>query len=244
MLNRIQISVVLLVVTGVVGLWIFLSNSTSTTDMAAIDTSSFQPPRDVVIDFYDAWLDVASSSPAGLPEFAFITNDLRSRIETDLAAAPAIDPILCSAQAFSSFGTKVIYTTDTNAEIVVSSRGLEVSAQAIVLLDVTPTSWVISDITCSTGEVGPEVEFTFEQTGNLLKDSLQAPRDTNRWHLVYTRNEVAGNVIPLYFDEGSLCKSNDAEIVVCSTDIFSEPQQVTVKGQMTEAGVKVQIVEL
>ena len=209
-----------------------------------IDTSSFASPRDVVIDFYEEWLQVATAGEQTvLPVSANITDELRTQLDQLLSASPAVDPILCTEQIPANFATKVVYTTDVAAEVMVSSRGLDTPGQALVQLQVTPERWVISGITCSNGEVAPEVEFTFDQNGNLLKDSLQPPLDASQWHLIYASNGQAGFAVPLSFSDSSMCASAEGAAVVCQPDNFTEAQSVTIKGQMQESGVVVERVE-
>jgi len=244
MLNRIQIAVLLLLVTAAIGLWIFMSGNATDAD-PVIDTSSFESPRNVVIDFYDVWLETVSTAdqPTVL-EFVGLNADLRTELNQLLAEGPAVDPLFCAAGIPDNFGTKVVFTTDTNAEIAVTARGLDTFSQALVLLTATPERWEITSITCSNGETAPDVEFTFDQTGNLLKNSLQAPLDSNRWHLVYTRDGQAGYAAPLFFAADSMCIAADGTSAVCNPDNLSEPQGAIVKGQMTEAGVEVTTLEV
>jgi hypothetical protein len=114
----------------------------------------------------------------------------------------------------------------------------------LVTLEAVNGEWVISDITCSRGELAPDLEFTFDREGNLLKQSLQPPLDNEQWHLIYTKDDVAGNAIPLLFAATSVCIQPNGSEQVCEPDQLTEATAVQVQGAMQEAGVLVERMQL
>ena len=94
-----------------------------------------------------------------------------------------------------------------------------------------------------TREEAPQREFSFERTGNLLKSDV-APLDPDLWYIVFEENGEKGHVAPLYFDDTSMCKAADGSEVVCNPDQFTNAADAVVKGEMSEAGVQVKLVEL
>lgn len=212
------------------------------------NSDSFDAPIDVTLDFYEEWLTIrqsaSSTSQVRLPEMDVLTDELRVRLAESIAAVPEIDPLLCTVAVPENILGQVVFATDTAAEVMVYGRNQETPERSLATLNLTDNGWMITSISCSNGEVAPEVEFTFEQTGNLLKSSLVAPLDSSRWHLVYTRDEQSGYATPLYFDAASMCISSDGTQTVCVPDTLNEPQSATIKGEMTEAGIKVALLEL
>ena len=199
----------------------------------------------VALDLYQDWLEVRQAATAEMPaqllqlsEGAFITNALRAQLTDQIAAAPAIDPIICMDPAPEQVLGKVIYETESAAEVMVYSKAADVPQRSMMTLTRVETGWLVSGITCSNGEVAPEVEFTFDRSGNLLKDSLQPPLDNTQWHIIYAQAGQSGYAAPLQFGELSICATGE-ELVTCDPSTLSEAQAVTVKGNLLESGVEV-----
>lgn len=207
-------------------------------------------PMDVTMELYGPWLDGLQSTSTTfnkteLLNRAPLTTDLRA----ELIAAPVgsdseVDPVICQAQLPERIGVKTIFVSDTESQVIVVPRGKRVPEQALVTLVAADGQWVISDIACSKGEVAPDVEYTFEREGHLLKQSLLPPLSSDQWHLIYTKDEVAGNAIPLLFDTGSMCVSLDGSEQVCNPDQLTEATAVVLQGAMQEAGVLVERMQL
>ncbi len=250
MKNRQTIVLVLVVViVGVLLAWLFFNNSLGGFDVANTqDEQEKTDPLDVVVRLYSPWLSALQATSTE-PDFGLllstapVTPELRVRLQQQVDQPTSdVDPVICQPMVPERLGAKVVYITDEKAELMVITRGNKVPELALYTLDWQDTDWIISDITCSRGELAPEQEYSFEREGNLLKDSLQPPLDSSKWHLIYTRDEVAGYAIPLEFTESSLCIS-DVE-AVCDLSILSEAAAVKVQGAMQESGVLVERLEL
>ena len=213
-----------------------------------LSTAPVINPIDPTLDFYEEWLEMRqeSSSPSAttIPASVAVADELRQRLTDTLATNPELDPILCLTTVPDKIKAQVVFTTDTEAEVLVRPAGDPVPERAIVKLTAAGSTWAISGITCSAGEVAPDLEFTFEQTGSLLRDSLQPPLDPTRWHVIYSRDGQPGHAAPLFFDADSMCVGADDTATTCVPTTFTEAQAVTIKGQLMEAGVDVQRVEL
>ena len=123
--------------------------------------------------------------------------------------------------------------------MLVTSKDKAVTKQAVVDLIKSDDSWMISGIQCTDGDVAPVKEFSFEQTGFLIKASVPKPYNNKNWHLVFTQDGKAGNVVPLIFDAKSQCTSIDGTKAVCKPEQFAETNKVVVRGGMTERGATV-----
>lgn len=236
-MKRIIVLIGLLVLIGLV-LW-FMRGERPGSDTPATDSLPEESAEDVTLDFYQAWL-VASQSATATPSSAELLAQplLSEAVRSSIVAAEAGTlPVLCQAVVPERIRMAAVSTSDTAAELQVFARGdgLTAGEYALVTLDVVEGAWQISSIGCFSGESAPEREFTFEQSGQLLK-SVPAPLDSTRWHIVFTEN--GGGFVPLAFDENSVCQAGDSE-AVCNPDNFTEATRVTIQGNMTEAGVDV-----
>jgi hypothetical protein len=110
--------------------------------------------------------------------------------------------------------------------------------QAIVTVTAQDGGWYISGIRCTPGEVPPEREFSFDNTGFLMKN-VPPPLDATRWYLIFSENGEDGHFAPLDFGPESMC--GDA---VCDPSTFREQAEAHVQGEMTETGVVVKKVEI
>lgn len=249
-----QIALVLgVVVAGILSVvaWQFFMADPSTSQPTdEVQSAPVEDPLDVTMDLYGPWLAGLQSTTTTfnkeeLLTMAPVTPELRAELLQRIAQTDAvIDPILCQVKQPERIGVKSIFTNDTEAQVIVVARGERVPEQALVTLRVAAGEWVISDISCSQGEVAPVLEYTFEQEGNLLKQSLQPPFNADQWHLIYTKDSVAGNVIPLLFTAESICIATDGSEAVCIPDQFLEATAVYIQGEMQEAGVRVQRMDL
>jgi len=249
MKNQQTFVLVLVVVTIGVLAWLFFSNGLGGFDATNIqDEQTKTDPLDVATRLYSPWLSALQATSTE-PDFGLllttapVTPELRSRLQQQIDQPTSdVDPVICQPMVPERLGAKVVYITDDKAELMVVTRGTKVPEQALYTLDWQDSDWIISDITCSRGELGPEQEYSFEREGNLLKDSLQPPLDSSKWHLIYTRDDVAGYAIPLEFNESSICVS-DVE-TVCDPSILSEAAAAKIQGAMQESGVLVERLEL
>ncbi|MHB0977877.1 MAG: hypothetical protein ACYC1K_00495 [Minisyncoccota bacterium] len=205
---------------------------------------------DTVGSFYGDWLK-AVKDPNVVPNLAslskspYLSKALRTRIMEALKIKnPDVDPVLCQSVIPEAISTRNVFMSDDKAEVLVMSRDNKVTNQAIVELNKLNGIWYMNDIKCSLGEFAPEKEFTFEQKGFLLKDSIPAPYNSKNWHLVYEEEGQKGNVIPLFFDSKSKCINTDKTEAVCKPDQLKETTEVFIQGQMTERGITVNRLEL
>jgi len=242
----VAISVVLLVVVG----WQLFTTGSPVFDPGNdIQIVPTDDPLDIVMELYNPWLTGLRSTStefnaADLLVAAPITEALRVRLLSSIDTQSAVDPVLCQAELPDRVGAKSVFTTDTEAQVMIIPRGKKVPEQALVTMTAVDGQWFISDIVCSRGELAPELEYTFEREGNLLKQSLQPPLDANQWHLIYTRDDVAGNAIPLEFNSESICVASDGSEQVCVPDQLAEATAVKLQGAMQESGVVVQRMQI
>lgn len=216
------------------------------------DTGQLAPtddPMDVTMDLYGPWLDGLQATStefnkADVLTAAPLTAELRAELQQQTQTQSDLDPIICQVEIPERIGTKSVFVNERESQVMVIPRGKRVPEQALVTLVAIDGQWVISDIACSRGELAPDLEYTFEQSGNLLKQSLQPPLNNDQWHLIYTRDGVAGNAIPLLFDTTSVCLMSDGSEQVCEPDQLTEAAAVQVQGSMQEAGVLVERMQL
>lgn len=208
-------------------------------------------PTDTVTTFYDQWLKAVKEPETAVPDlktlakWPVLSKTLRDKIaEAQKNSDTTTDPVLCQTVAPESYSTRRVYESAEEVQILVMSRDTSVTEQAIVTLMSLDGGWYINEIECSLGEVAPVREFTFEKEGFLLKDSLPAPYDTKKWHLVFEENGVPGHVAPLIFDSASECTNLAGDKASCKTDDFQEATKVSVQGQMTERGATVSFLSI
>jgi len=243
------VGVIVAAIIALIGWQILSSGSLVGTAIDEAQVAPVDDPMDVTMELYDPWLDgvQATSTEFNRSELlaaAPLTADLRDRLLQETQTQSVLDPVLCQIEIPERIGTKSVFTNDFEAQVLVIARGTKVPEQALVSLSAVDGKWVISDIACSRGELAPEVEFTFEREGNLLKQSLQPPLNNEQWHLIYTRDGVAGNAIPVLFDANSTCVMTDGSEQVCVPDQLTEATAVLLQGAMQEAGVLVERMQL
>lgn len=232
------------------GGWLVYSNhfnSTGAPDSAqgvADDSVPTADPIDAVLNVTESWLDnLQATTSQSLAQFVSeqtsITPALAERL---VAAADApVDPILCQNFVPSRVGAKVIYTEPSEAQVMVITRGEEKTPnQAIVTVVASQSAWVVSDITCSAGETGgPVGEYTFAETGRLVREQVPTGYDNTRWHLIFTRATTDQvSLVPLTFADDTVCTVAD-EIVDCDLNTLSEGDIALVQGSMLESGAAV-----
>ena len=223
------------------------------TDLPSAGDTQTKPVTDLIdvtLEVYDPWLAALKATSTEINQSELLatmplTTQLRAKLEQALGdGQPIVDPIICQPQLPERIGVKSIFENETEAQVVVVARGNKVPEQALVTLAVTDNRWLVSDISCSQGEVAPQLEFSFAREGNLLKQSLQPPLDSSQWHLIYEKDGVQGYAIPLLFDQESICIQTDGSEQVCVPDQLSEVTAVSIKGAMQEAGALVRRMEL
>ncbi len=234
------------VLLALVALVWFVSNGTMGTNNQAAEAVPTEDPLDVTIDFYNSWLEALQSTTtdpyqSGLDKAPVLSTEVQAYIEKKRTEwkEGEVEGVICQLTLPERIGGKAIYAKETEAQIMILARGLEIKSpnMAIVTLGAENGLWVIKNISCTQGEVGPDTEFDFEHSGFLLKGSVPAPLDRQYWHIVY--EEVSGQTgytARLYFNEESMCTSKDGVEAVCAPDTFTEAAKVFVSADMTEEG--------
>lgn len=245
MRNKILLVVILVALVALGGWYFGQNDSNNPSDGTA--TAPDTDVMEVVLDFYNPWLESLQGTTTDpwqdeLWQNPVLADNVRAMIQTppDTPGA-SVDPVLCQTTVPERIGTKVIYEQATSAEVAVLARtGAERSVeQAAVTLEAVDGQWQITAINCGSGESAPEREFTFEQEGYLLKDSLPDTMDRQYWHLVYEQRGQPGHTVPLFFDTGSVCIDLDGNEIPCEPNTLQEASRVFVQGQMLEAGLEV-----
>lgn len=228
-----------------IGVGILLSNS-SDTQSKNETVKELGDPRDTVSEFYGDWKRALESTSTD-PQAAGLYDDprLSAEVQAYLRAYPAdtaLDPALCLSIVPPRIGAKPVFTLEDTAQFIVFPGKVDAMPErALVDVAVVDGMWKITKIDCISGESAPDVEFTFDREGSLLK-SDQAPLSGDTWYLIFEENGKDGHFAPLFFDEQSMCLTNDSE-AICDPGTFINPSTATVKGEMTEAGVEVKRVE-
>lgn len=207
-------------------------------------------PVDTAGDFYNGWLDAiqapeeAELNLATLAKAPILSKELRIKIKDALRDSEALDPVLCHEASSEGIALRTVYEREDSAKMLVTSRDKSIDSQSVMTLKALEDGWYIDEIECLAGEFAPEErEFSFEQEGSLLKDSIPPPYDSKDWHLVFEEDEVKGNVVPIFFDSESQCLDADGHKDVCQPDKFTEADRVFIQGQMSERGVIVKLQE-
>lgn len=239
--------VVLAVIVVLISL--FFKGSGGSSQDGEVDLSnqvvSTEAPSDIVLDFYELWLNALHSTgtdpyQSGLATTPILSKKLSDKLVVAQAGSPdGVDPVLCQPTVPEKFRVKSIFELETNAQFLVqAARDKELIGQATVNLVKLNDGWYIDDIYCSSGEVAPVSEFSFEKEGFLLK-SVPPPLDSQYWHLVFEENGKNGHTAPLFFNEESICTYFDGSEGVCDQGKFTDAIAASVKGDMTESGVNV-----
>ncbi len=201
-------------------------------------------PIDVVLDFYDPWLEAVQSTStdpytSGLAAKKILSEALRTRLMSTAGHADTeIDPVLCQTTTPMQTTGRIVSEQEDTVRVLVMARDKTLTAQSVFTLKRHNNGWFIEDILCSPGEFGLPREFSFESEGHLLK-SVPPPFDPQYWHIVFEENGKLGHVAPLFFGTESSCVSIDKTDAVCVPEQFMEATKIHVYGQMTERGVEV-----
>ena len=237
--NLILIGIVLIIV--IVGAVSFFKGP-SITNLAKTQAVSEEEPMDIVLDFYDPWLEAARSTETNPYEAGLVDNPILSKeLRETLVAAEGgegKDPVVCQDPVPEKIVSKSIFVSKEEIRILVFSREQKLAGQAIVTLRSLNDGWYISDILCSRGEFGEEREFTFEYKGHLLKN-IPTAQDFDAWHLVYTQDGVPGYAAQLFFDAESVCVDLEGSESVCDPMQLSQGAKAKLQGNMSEQGVTV-----
>lgn len=246
--QNIIIGIVILVILIVAVLVLTNKGSETTSDTSLADQIvSQEEPVDIVLDFYTRWLDALHSSSSNpyesdLVNEPLLSQALREKLQgSSLAAEGEKDAVICQNTIPEKINAKILYERDEDVQIIVFSKEQRLAGQAVITTRALNDGWYIDSIECSK-EFDEPGEFSFENDGNLLK-SVPPPYDPNTWHLVYAQNGVNGYVVPLFFSEESICTDANGTESVCDQNNFTDAQKVTVRGNMTEAGLDVKRVE-
>lgn len=230
----------------VVGIWLFVARDGSDTTLKN-QVVSTDEPVDIVLDFYNPWLDAVQSTSTdpytlGLASNPLLSQELRERLEVaGNQPEGELDPVLCDTVVPGRVVARTIVENEDEVQLLVSPREGRGGVSLATLLRHND-GWYIAEIECNTGESAPEREFSFEREGFLLK-SVPLPLDSNYWHLVFEENGIPGHTAPLFFDAESMCTA-DGETAVCDPEQFVEPERAFVQGELSETGVQVKRLEL
>jgi len=242
--KKVIIISLLVVIVAALLAWFFLKGSFK-------QEVSMNDPVDVVVDFYNPWLEAVQATSTdpyteGLVDNPFLSRELKAKIlEAKNNPENLIDPVLCQTVVPEKIATRRVYRNDTEAQILVTARKSESTEQALITLLALDGGWYISDIKCTPGEFGPpQGEFTFEKEGFLIKGSIPAPFNPEYWHIVFEENGQQGHVAPIFFKSETVCLDGDGKENACNPDQLSEATKVFVRGDMTEAGVNIKRFEI
>ncbi len=219
------------------------SNLTGTAEPIKRET-----PMRVTMEFYNQWLEERKSTTttpyeSGLLQSTALTDEVRSQIERAHKNRKRgdVDPVLCLSKIPNKIDGDEISTTDNKAVVTVKPRDKSITTeqQAVVSLTLVGDQWLITKLDCMVGEMMVEKEYDFEKSGVLLKDSIEPPYSKENWHLIYEQETVAGFVVPLTFDGGSVCVQSDKTEAPCDTSKLTETTNVFIQATMTETGAVV-----
>ena len=206
-------------------------------------------PVDIVFDFYSSWLEAKQSETTNpysenLLKDPLLGKELLLKLEeAQKDIENKTDPVLCQETSDIKLSTRIISTGEEKTQILVMARDKTLTGQSVVTLNKINDGWYIYDIECFPGEFDVDREFTFEQEGSLLKQSVPTPLNPENWHIVFNQFEQDGHLAPLLFDSESICIDIEGEESVCDSDQFNEGEKVSVKAQMTEGGAEVSRME-
>ncbi|MFN3692793.1 MAG: hypothetical protein ACK4SL_01670 [Candidatus Paceibacteria bacterium] len=210
------------------------------------DTRKLPESLDIAFDFYDAWLDEVQANGGKMKTDSILLSStaLENGVRDSLIAKlnggnDGVDPVLCQSVAPDKIKMKYVSENPTEVELMVISdyaTGTP-SGFALVKMKVADKTWVITDISCSKGDVLEEREFSFSNKGQLLKN-VPAPFDNTQWHLVFSEGGTPGHVAPLRFSAASTCRTNNTD-AICDINTLKEAAYAKVDGTMTETGVDV-----
>lgn len=245
-----KIKIILIGVVLLVIAIIFIVVRNGNNDNDATNEGPTEVPIDVVLEFYDSWLDIlraTSTDPyqSELLASVVVSSDVRSAINSARIENPDLDPVTCqTGQTPENFRARIFPTSETETKILIESKVAKETQpmMSFVTLTVVDNKWQITNIECTQGDVAPDVEFTYDRQGLLLK-SVPPPYEAGKWHLVFEQDGQMGYVTPLFFSATTSCVSKEGVTSVCNPDAFTETDRVSVKGGMTELGAEVVRIE-
>jgi hypothetical protein len=207
---------------------------------------------DIALDFIQSWQEARISTTTDPYKEGLVNSKSLSVLASQKLAAAEVafrennlDPVLCQSDIPNGFKAKPIFENESDVQLIIFPREKGTGVQTIFTLKSHDNLWEITDITCGNGEQGPDLgEFTFEQEGFLLKQSVKPPLDSQFWHLVFAQAGILGHTVPLFLDTNSMCLTTNSTEEVCSDQLLAEVMKVVVKGDMTEAGLEVKKIEL
>lgn len=203
-------------------------------------------PLDFVLDFYSAWQQLLLNEQDPFQSDFFssgvFSNQFSNQLTTQRTTDSTFDPVTCQTVIADRVRVRPLTNTGSTVTILVESRIGQDSLPlfSLVSLKAVAGDWQIHDIECTPGDVPPDVDFSFERSGYLLKE-VPPPYERGVWHLVYEQDGQMGFVVPLLFDADSTCVVNGVPNT-CNLDNLVETAEVMIKGEMTEVGV--QVIEL
>lgn len=240
----ILILLVIVIITGFI--FIFLKNKNLEEDIE-VQEVFMSDPVNTVLDFYEAWKNALQSPDTdpykkGLNNLPILSKDLRNRL-SDIKEYKdgEVDPVLCQNVIPDIVSGQILYEQEDKVQVLVLSRDEGVTGQAVFKLNKHNNGWYIDNIECSPGEFGPEREFSFENRGVLIKD-VPSPYDNKNWHLLFVENNEAV-LVPLFFNEESICVSLKKEEGICKTEQLPPESIVIIYGELTEYGADVKKLE-
>lgn len=209
-------------------------------------------PVDIVLDFYSDWIEARTATDtdpymSGLTESEALSTSIREKLSNGKTefTENGKDLILCSDTPTLGIRSRTIFKNDDSVQVMIFDKEHTSPIQRAVTLTGNNGLWQITSIQCSAGEQALEQgEFSFDNVGYLLKDSLPENFDKQNWYLIFEQNDVKGYTAPLFFNEDSVCRLEDGAEITCANNLFTEAQQVHVQGTMTEAGAEVSRLEL
>jgi hypothetical protein len=247
MKKQILIGSVVLAILITVGLLFTNKNSYMPQDPATVtQVVSQDEPVDIVLDFYSKWLAALQSSStdpyqSDIVHEPLLSQALREKLQRSSMAAGGKDAVICQNPIPEKVQAKILYERPGDVQIIVFSKEQRLAGQAVVTTRRLGEGWYIDSLECSK-EFDEPGEFSFEHEGNLLK-AVPPPYDSNVWHFVYAQNGVNGYVVPLFFGNESLCIDLAGNEATCDENNFTNADKVTIRGDMTEAGLTVKRVE-
>jgi hypothetical protein len=246
--NKIITTTVILTALLIVGAYFAFNSQLFSNLTSKSDSTKRETPMRVTMEFYNQWLEERKSTSttpydSGLLQSTVLTDEVRSQIERAHAnrIRGDVDPVLCLTKIPNRIDGEEISSTDNKAIVVVKPRDKSITTehQAVVSLTLVGDQWLITKLDCMVGEMMAEKKFDFEKTGQLLKESIEAPYNNQQWHLVYEQETVPGFVVPLTFDAESICVGTDKSANVCDPTTFTEASTVFIQAGMTENGAVV-----
>jgi hypothetical protein len=213
------------------------------------DLSPQVDPIDFVLDFYGGWQRIvaADADPFASDLFAsgVFAQSFREQLVARRADDTSFDPVTCQSVVTDRVRIRPLTNTDNTVTLLAEFRIGSDSLPTFALLSLKSSAgdWQIHDIECTAGDVPPDVEFSVDRKGFLLKN-VPPPYENGVWHLVYEQDGQMGYVMPLIFSESTICVTRGGEESVCNIDTLQESTEVYVQGEMTETGATISRLEV